>query len=137
MGILDVFIDFPKNIQNVVCCSARSTDQKLGDSKKSNVLGPRRSSIGGDKELCGVGIVFQDQHKDGLYVSSLLKGGPAFLCHQIHAGDILVDIDGFDVSNLSLAELGPHILGKPGSQVKLTFKGQGGGGHSVEGDVED
>lgn len=52
-----------------------------------------------------MGIVFQDKHRDGLYVSSLVKGGPAYMSHMVKQGDILTEIDGADVSNYSVGNL--------------------------------
>eukprot|EP00281_Chroomonas_sp_CCMP1168_P008224 CAMPEP_0206268628 /NCGR_PEP_ID=MMETSP0047_2-20121206/31822_1 /ASSEMBLY_ACC=CAM_ASM_000192 /TAXON_ID=195065 /ORGANISM="Chroomonas mesostigmatica_cf, Strain CCMP1168" /LENGTH=164 /DNA_ID=CAMNT_0053696987 /DNA_START=156 /DNA_END=650 /DNA_ORIENTATION=- len=111
-----------------MCCAATRSNNEENSPKKGRVTrspGSHNSSPVKSPALCGVGIVFQDKHKDGLYVSSLVKNGPAFHSEKVHVGDILVEVDGRDVEKFAVAELGPYLLGEAGSEVQLKFKRAG------------
>ena len=60
----------------------------------------------GDDPVCGVGIVFQDSHEQGLFVSSMVVDGPAYQAKVIQQGDLLLKIDGIDVCRSNAADLG-------------------------------
>lgn len=86
--------------------SKHSHGHHKGISRGNSGLAPESSPTKKPpNQLCGVGIVFQDKHKDGLYVSSLVKDGPAFMSHGISTGDILLEIDGVDVADAPLLSL--------------------------------
>ena len=71
---------------------------------------------------CGVGIGFQDDIGGNIFVSSLAARGPAFRCRQIQVGDVLVRINGADITSKSAQELGPFLVGPAGSEVLLQFR---------------
>ena len=65
-----------------------------------------------------LGISFNDKNAS---VTACMVGGPAFNSNQVHPNDVIIAIDGQEVT-------GPEILGlligndKPGSFVELTLK---------------
>ena len=72
---------------------------------------PQRSIVSSGKDIseptvCGIGIVFQDSHEQGLFVSSLVLDGPAYQSKVIQQGDVLLRIDNSDVRKSKAADLG-------------------------------
>ena len=56
-----------------------------------------------------------------LVVCSLVSGGTAEQCGQIREGDLLHSINGVSVSNMSLEQAKPLILGQPGTLLSLNL----------------
>ena len=81
-------------------------------------------------EICGVGIKFGERldstGKITVYVKRILQGGPAHAKGGINLGDVLVRLDGEDISGSGLNFLRTRIPGPANSFVKLGFQGPGG-----------
>lgn len=74
-------------------------------------------------EFGGVGIEI-GMEKGRPIVISPIEGTPAFRA-GIRAGDIIVEIDGEDTSNMTLMDVVRKIRGKPGTKVTLTIVRKG------------
>ena len=98
-----------------VCCPGAE-----GEAISTNSFPPP----GTGRQQCqsGVGIGFQDDIGGNIFVSSLAARGPAFRCRQIQVGDVLVRINGADITSKSAQELGPFLVGPAGSEVLLQFR---------------
>jgi hypothetical protein len=81
-------------------------------------------------EICGVGIKFGERldatGKITVYVKRILQGGPAHAKGGINLGDVLVRLDGEDISGSGLNFLRTRIPGPANSFVNLGFQGPGG-----------
>ncbi len=73
------------------------------------------------KEFSGVGVVLREDF-DGVYISDVVKGGPAKKSRNIHVGDILVAVNHQGVEELVFEELLEVMKGKSGSKVTLGIK---------------
>ena len=74
----------------------------------------------------GIGLLITESDDGRLMVVSPFKGTPAYKA-GIKSGDIIVRINGRDVSRLSLEEAANLMKGEPGTKVKLTVLLQGNG----------
>jgi len=54
-------------------------------------------------------------------VTGFVKGGAAAECGLIFEGDKLLQVDRYDVTNVSMEECSKYILGPEGSEIKLKF----------------
>jgi len=74
---------------------------------------------------CGVGLVFRPTRAaDGrveLKVFSLIPKSPADMCGMIRPDDTLTHVDNIDVSDFTVNEVAPLVVGERGSEVRLTF----------------
>lgn len=74
-------------------------------------------------EFGGVGIEI-GMEKGRPIVISPIEGTPAFRA-GIKSGDVIIEIDGEDTSNMSLMDVVKRIRGKPGTKVNLTIMRKG------------
>ncbi len=71
-----------------------------------------------DENIVGVGLELK-KHEDGALVMGTIEGGPAARA-RLARGDIIVGVDGRDVTGLSLSQIADMISGPIGSTV--TFR---------------
>jgi len=83
------------------------------------------------KQFQGIGIVLRES-EDGVYISDLLTGGPAYLSGTVTVGDFLVAIDGVYTEEMAFDEVLEHLRGEEGSYVELTLKRGGSESLSVK-----
>lgn len=88
----------------------------VSPSEKATVLGASAGEIP-QRVRCGLGITFREDSHGRLHVHALTPGGGAELGGQVVAGDVLVEINGLDVSKLSMGEMADHCIGFPGDEV--------------------
>ena len=74
-----------------------------------------------EKDYEGIGIVFEEAI-DGIYVSSMLPGGPAEKSGLIKLNDQLVSINGKPVQNEPFRTVMDMIRGDEGSMLKLVLR---------------
>lgn len=94
----------------------------LGDTGHTRYLSPEdlkahQESLSGS--FVGVGIQIEQQNNQIVIVSPI-PDSPAFKA-GVQAGDILTQVDGQDVSNMTLNQVSDKVRGPEGSSVKLTF----------------
>lgn len=87
-----------------------------------------------EKDYDGIGIVFQEGI-DGIYVSSLLPGGPAEKSGLIKIRDQIVSINGKSVLNESFQKIMEMVRGDQGSTVKLVVRRNNGIGSNSNGQL--
>ena len=80
----------------------------------------RQNEDGCAQGLCGVGIRISDSQP--YRVRELLEGGSAIQNGSIRVGDILLAVDGVEVSNLRLQEVRSMIFGDAGTLVHIRFR---------------
>jgi len=73
------------------------------------------------REFSGVGIVLREDC-EGIFVSGLLKGGPAQRSGQIDVGDMLVAVNSCETEERTFKQMLGLIKGKEGGRVTLSFK---------------
>ena len=78
---------------------------------------------------CGIGVrlrAMADESKPGSestkVIESVFEGGPASESGKVVCGDVLIKIDGRDVSGLTLDEIREHIVGLPGTSLTLQLR---------------
>lgn len=76
------------------------------------------------KQFDGLGIVFKETF-DGVYVSELVKGGPADRSRLVEVGDYLLEVDGKSVADSSYEGVLEALLGPENSKVSLTLERSG------------
>ena len=69
----------------------------------------------------GVSII---QHRDGVYVSSVIPGTPADKA-GVHYGDRFLLVDGKDAKSWSSSEVSKNVRGEQGTPVKIEFERAG------------
>jgi len=78
-----------------------------------------------DGEVCGIGCTLSAV-KDGLSITKIAPGSPAQLSGELQAMDVIVSINGIDMSGKSPADAAPMVLGPMGTRVTLTIvRGRG------------
>lgn len=95
----------------------------LGDTGHSVFLTPEalaadNQSLGGT--VTGIGVLLGDRGGRPVIVS-VISGGPASRA-GLRSGDLILEVDGEDVSRLLPEEVAPQIRGKAGSSVVLTIE---------------
>ena len=76
-------------------------------------------------EYVGIGVyVFEEKETHEVQVVSVIKGGPAERAGVL-AGDIIVEIDGRDITGMDLDQAVSFVKGKVGSKVVITVKREG------------
>ncbi|MEX2552248.1 MAG: S41 family peptidase [Actinomycetota bacterium] len=75
-------------------------------------------------QFSGVGL-WLNRDQEQVKVVTVLAGSPAELA-GILAGDVITTVDGKSVSGLLLDEVAQKILGKPGTQVRISILRDGG-----------
>jgi len=105
---------------------AGKTFERRGVRREESAEAQPRPGDLPQEELAGLGIIIEtDQHHvdasgaPKLFIAALASGGPADLNGRVKEGDVLVSIDGVDVTNMPVEELGDHILGPQGSNVVI------------------
>lgn len=73
------------------------------------------------KQFQGIGIVIKEG-EDGIYISDLIAGGPAYSSGLIKPGDFLIAIDNFNIQEATFDEVLEHLRGDEGSTVELLVK---------------
>ena len=73
------------------------------------------------KQFQGIGIVIKEG-EDGIYISDLIAGGPAYSSGLIQPGDFLIAIDSFNIQDATFDEVLEHLRGDVGSSVELLVK---------------
>ena len=90
---------------------------------------PQRASLRQEDlrgEFFGIGATLAPVNPDGTgaKVEGVMKGLPAQRA-GIKAGDVILEVDGQDVTQLPLAEIVARIRGREGTKVTLTIKREG------------
>lgn len=70
-----------------------------------------------DQQTVGIGVVIE-KHEYGVLISRVIKGGSAEAA-GIVAGDIILEVDGVDVSNATISDASSKITGPPNTKVQL------------------
>ncbi len=76
------------------------------------------------KEFRGIGLVLKET-PEGAIVTHLLQGGPAAQSQLIQVGDLLLEVDGTSVKDLSFETIMEKLHGDKNTQVILTFLRKG------------
>eukprot|EP00295_Goniomonas_pacifica_P035197 CAMPEP_0175966346 /NCGR_PEP_ID=MMETSP0108-20121206/38629_1 /TAXON_ID=195067 ORGANISM="Goniomonas pacifica, Strain CCMP1869" /NCGR_SAMPLE_ID=MMETSP0108 /ASSEMBLY_ACC=CAM_ASM_000204 /LENGTH=110 /DNA_ID=CAMNT_0017294555 /DNA_START=6 /DNA_END=338 /DNA_ORIENTATION=+ len=76
-------------------------------------------------ERAGVGIAFQPDGENSLFVEALSVGGPAARHGNVQRGDCLIEIDGVNIHKRPIREIVDRMLGPKGSKVQLSFRRDG------------
>jgi carboxyl-terminal processing protease len=85
-----------------------------------------------NNQYTGLGIsVRKDEETGGLLIANVFEGAPAEKS-GIVAGDIIMAIDGTDITALSFNEAASLIGGQPGMSVRLTVTGKDGTSRDVD-----
>lgn len=88
----------------------------------SSLIPPEKAggpSVGLKDNVVGIGVEVE-AHTDGLKVMKVLPGGPAADV-QMRRGDVLIAVDGQPLKGLELNQAVDHILGLPGTALKLNL----------------
>ncbi len=73
------------------------------------------------KQFQGIGIVLKEG-EDGIYISDLIAGGPAYSSGLIQSGDFLLAVDNFNIQEATFDEVLEHLRGDEGSTVELLVR---------------
>lgn len=82
-----------------------------------------------DGQFSGVGLVLEDG-KDGPVIASVIEGAPAAAA-GISGGERIVEVDGEDVSDMTIEQLVTRVKGEAGTSVELTLLGGERGRYTV------
>ena len=74
-----------------------------------------------EKEFCGIGVIFREDF-DGIYVSDLIKNGPADVSKKIQVGDLLLSVNGQKIEGKSFDAFLELVKGRVGQSILLTIK---------------
>ncbi len=96
--------------------------KRASAEKRTSRDDDKRLTAAGNAELAGVGIFFLQEKAGKFYVASLVKGGSAERSGVIREGDVIVKVNGEDLTNKPLSALRGWILGPQGSYVTLAFQ---------------
>ncbi|WP_201456671.1 S41 family peptidase [Chlamydia sp. 17-3921] len=102
----------------VVKAIAHSLDAHTAYFSKEEALAMR---IQLEKGMCGIGVVLKEDI-DGVVVKEILSGGPANKSGQLHIGDIIYQVNGSSVENLSFRGVLDCLRGEEGSSVVLDIR---------------
>lgn len=73
------------------------------------------------KQLEGIGIILREGI-NGVYIADLIENGPAYQSGGVKVGDVVVQVNGKIVENLTFEEVLEELKGSAGSQVELVIK---------------
>ncbi|MCP5492117.1 MAG: PDZ domain-containing protein [Chlamydiales bacterium] len=73
------------------------------------------------KQLEGIGIILREGI-NGVYIADLIENGPAYQSGGVKIGDVVVQVNGKIVENLTFEEVLEELKGSAGSQVELVIK---------------
>eukprot|EP00960_Hanusia_phi_P076161 768523-Hanusia_phi.AAC.9 len=99
------------------CCDCRKDHQR--DDLSNERLGIVGNVMSNKRSKCGCGIIFAADTRGALVVDGLVPGGSAEASGLLRRGDVLVEVDGMDVYCKPVGQVGPLLLGPPGSRVSL------------------
>lgn len=74
-----------------------------------------------EKHFEGIGVILRESI-DGVVIADLVKGSPAEKSSQIEIGDLLVEIDGQSLEQLSYEEILDQLKPNGKKQIQLAFK---------------
>jgi carboxyl-terminal processing protease len=115
----------PLNEQNLVYGALKGMFSATGDDYTvflpPDAAKERKASDNG--QFVGIGI-YVDTSKDDLVITAPIPGGPAEAA-GIKAGDVIVAIDGKDLSTVAKADRTTGIQGPEGTPVRLTIRRAG------------
>mmetsp|Transcript_17896 Transcript_17896/g.43843 ORF Transcript_17896/g.43843 Transcript_17896/m.43843 type:complete len:214 (+) Transcript_17896:152-793(+) len=75
-----------------------------------------------DSQPCGVGISFSVDGSGMMRVESLVHGGPAYTSGMVRRDDVLVEVDGCDVTGMPVETVGGLITGPQNTYVTMGFE---------------
>ena len=70
----------------------------------------------------GIGVYLSGGGKDPLRIDSIIPDSPASKSGKLKPGDLIIAVDGKDISGMTIDQVRPLITGKAGTQVTLTIK---------------
>mmetsp|Transcript_45800 Transcript_45800/g.91907 ORF Transcript_45800/g.91907 Transcript_45800/m.91907 type:complete len:146 (+) Transcript_45800:93-530(+) len=111
------------------CCDCRKDDSYYGTERarfQANGNGGLVSP--GRKSKCGCGIIFAADARGALVVDGLVPGGSAEASGLLKRGDVLIQVGEQDVFCRPVGQIGPLLLGPPGSAVNLVLERTGDDG---------
>ncbi len=73
------------------------------------------------KQFHGIGIVLKES-EEGVYVSDLIMGGPAYTSGLLKVGDFVTAINGCVIQEMSFDEVLEHLRGEEDSVVELNIR---------------
>jgi carboxyl-terminal processing protease len=73
------------------------------------------------KQFHGIGIVLKE-NEEGVYISDLIMGGPAYTSGLLKVGDFVTSINGCVIHEMSFDEVLEHLRGEEDSLVELNIK---------------
>lgn len=97
---------------------ARSLDAHTGYFSPDEAYEIRASL---KKQLEGIGVVLRES-VDGIYIADLIESGPAFQSGGVEVGDILVEVNGRAVPDMSFEEVLEELKGEAGSRLQLVIQ---------------
>ena len=71
-----------------------------------------------EKGMCGIGVVLREG-TDGVIIHEMIPGGPAEKGGQIRRGDVIIEVDGQPVTDLSFHRVLEMMKGKEGTNTIL------------------
>lgn len=74
-----------------------------------------------EKGMCGIGIILKEDI-DGIMVREIIAGGPADKTKELQVNDILLSVDGTNITNLPFRAVLDQLRGLPGSEVTLHIR---------------
>lgn len=74
-----------------------------------------------EKQFEGIGVVLTES-VEGVVISDLIKGGPAYRTGKIMSGDVLISIDGKSISQLSYEQVLDYLQNKNKRKIELELK---------------
>lgn len=95
--------------------------EALGDTNHSVYLSPVQAKKAGSAvqgKLVGIGVEIKTKDHQAVVVAPM-EGSPAQRA-GIHPGDVIMGINGHDISGMSIAQISSRMAGEPGQPVVLT-----------------
>ena len=99
--------------QTATCTALEASPREERREANSSASSRRQSSVG---------IKFVLYKKGHIKVQHVIPGLPAAQCMRIHPGDLLVRVDGVEVSGMGAIEIEQLVQGPYGSPVSLTLE---------------
>ncbi len=70
----------------------------------------------------GIGVYLSGGGKDPLRIDSIIPDSPAAKSGKLKPGDLIIAVDGKDITGMTIDQVRPLITGKAGTDVTLTIK---------------
>ncbi len=99
---------------------ARSLDAHTGYYSPDEAYEIRASL---KKQLEGIGVILREGI-DGIYIADLIESGPAIQSGGVAVGDVIVEVNGKVVTEMSFEEVLDELKGSAGSKVELVLQRQ-------------